>query len=96
MARTPSKSKNGAFCSFCGRAAEEAPQMIASPAGVHICADCVKVCDRMLGGDTAEPGEDGEPAAGKTLPIPKLKVPKPADLKTHYFQVLGEDLLPGW
>ena len=65
------------FCSFCGRMRSEAPQMVASPHGVYICSDCVEVCGTMLWGDTQK--EDGRKKKG----VPRLKVPKPVEIKKH-------------
>ncbi len=64
--------------------------MIASPSGVHICADCVDVCSRMLDGEIGEedieqPQQQQKPqkAPKKPEPIPKLKVPRPAEIKDY-------------
>ncbi len=83
------KSRSGdPFCSFCGRGREEAPQMISSPSGVFICADCVEVCERMLHG-VAEP-EEKEKQQKKE--IPTLKVPKPVAIKEYLDQyVVGQE-----
>ena len=59
-----SKRKKDIFCSFCGRTRNEAPQMISSPSGVYICADCVHLCSKMVDGNDMEgvdPGEFGIP-----------------------------------
>ncbi len=37
------------FCTFCRRTAKEVPSLIAGP-GVHICGDCVGICNRILEG----------------------------------------------
>lgn len=75
----PKKKGNDIFCSFCGRARNEAPQMISSPSGVFICSDCVRLCDNMLTG--GEKSESGEPIAPDSMPIPELLVPKPVEIK---------------
>ncbi|MFA5206222.1 MAG: ATP-dependent Clp protease ATP-binding subunit ClpX [Lentisphaeria bacterium] len=98
----PPRRRDDAFCSFCGRSRAEAPQMISSPAGVFICADCVQACDRMLaGGASAEeagrpsPEAKGKKAATASAPvaeIPELKVPKPAAIKQFLDgYVVGQD-----
>lgn len=43
------KSKDKLFCSFCRKSAKEVSSLIAGP-GVHICGDCVKTCNSILGG----------------------------------------------
>ncbi len=96
MARKP---REPVFCSFCGRTADEAPQMISSPMGIHICADCVQVCDRMLaGGAPAAPGkkkakeQEEDDSAPRPAVIPELKVPKPARLRQYLDEyVVGQD-----
>ena len=79
--------KSNITCSFCSRDRDEVPQMISSPTGVFICADCVQLCLNMIDG--------GE---GKTTPSPLtpevegLKVPKPAAIKAILDQyVVGQD-----
>ncbi len=87
---TARRREQNPFCSFCGRGREEAPQMISSPSGVYICADCVDVCNRMLHPGLEEPLEEMEGA--EPPPLPVLKVPKPATIKRHLDQyVVGQD-----
>lgn len=43
------KDKSKLFCSFCRKTAKEVPSLIAGP-GVHICGDCVKICNSILAG----------------------------------------------
>ena len=88
-------------CSFCGRTRTEAPQMIASPRGAVICAECVVVCNQLL----AEQGVGVKPGttAGKAnleaqlnrpiaSSVPALKVPRPDDLKAFLDQyVVGQE-----
>jgi hypothetical protein len=47
------KDRSKLFCSFCRKTAKEAPSLIAGP-GVHICGDCVGICNRILSGLPAE------------------------------------------
>ena len=94
---TAKRRDDASFCSFCGRGRDEAPQMISSPTGVYICADCVDVCNRMVssGGRKGAAPEAAESANGKGAPkteIPKLDVPKPAAIKAYLDQyVVGQD-----
>lgn len=37
------------FCSFCRKTSKEVPSLIAGP-GVHICGDCVAICNSILAG----------------------------------------------
>lgn len=63
-----------AVCSFCSREGDAAPQMISSPSGVFICADCVKLCDEMLNPSDFDMDDD------LTVNIPHLEVPKPVKI----------------
>lgn len=84
-----SRKGKGAFCSFCGRDENSAPQMIASPTGAHICAECVEVCGTMLGTHNRE-DEDAEPNG--IAAVPTLNVPKPSELKDYLDGfVVGQD-----
>ena len=74
------RKNDDVFCSFCGRDRHEAPQMISSPSGVYICADCVHLCMRMV-----DDGSDSLDELDLDLDashIPELRVPSPAELKT--------------
>jgi hypothetical protein len=42
-------SKDKLFCSFCRKGAKEVPSLIGGP-GVHICGDCVAICNSILAG----------------------------------------------
>jgi ATP-dependent Clp protease ATP-binding subunit ClpX len=96
---TAKRRDDSAFCSFCGRGRDEAPQMISSPTGVFICPDCVEVCRSMIasGGRKGAPPAAAEIPGGKPAPkkdavIPKLDVPKPAAIKAYLDQyVVGQD-----
>lgn len=77
------------FCSFCGRSRHEAPQMISSPNGVYICADCVHLCLRMVDGEDAD---DLDELDMDGTSIPELRVPSPAELKTRLDDyVIGQE-----
>ena len=43
----PKNRKENIVCSFCGKAAESARKIITGP-GVHICDECVAVCNRII------------------------------------------------
>lgn len=49
MPKEKTKDKLKLFCSFCRKSAKEIPSLIGGP-GVHICGDCVKVCNSILAG----------------------------------------------
>ena len=84
-------SKSEIVCSFCSRNRDEAPQMISSPTGVFICADCVRLCSNMIFGDELE--DDDEFAVKSTkLRVPDLNVLKPKEIKRILDDyVVGQD-----
>ena len=49
MPKEKLKDKSKLFCSFCRKSAKELPSLIAGP-GVHICGDCVGMCNKILAG----------------------------------------------
>jgi ATP-dependent Clp protease ATP-binding subunit ClpX len=70
-------------CSFCGRSSKKVGQLISSPTNATICRNCVEICLNLYTGE--ETREDS--------PVPKLKIPKPADIKGELDKyVIGQDL----
>ncbi len=66
------KSNNITMCSFCGKSHAEVRKLISGP-GVYICDNCVVLCKNVL---------DKELFADAKKPHrPKLKAPKPAEIK---------------
>jgi ATP-dependent Clp protease ATP-binding subunit ClpX len=62
---------NLTLCSFCGKSHAEVRKLIAGP-GVYICDNCVVVCKNVL---------DKELQSENRKQAPRLKVPKPAEIK---------------
>jgi ATP-dependent Clp protease ATP-binding subunit ClpX len=97
------RSDESQHCSFCGRSRTDVPQMIASPHGAVICADCVGVCNQLLAGQNAAKPRSGsrkaaaEPEDQVNQPIEaaipaNLRVPPPEELKAFLDQyVVGQD-----
>ena len=78
MRRRP--SKNDPRCSFCGRSASQVDKIITGPS-VHICNECVKLCNEVLAEDKKQ-----------TLPWESETVPKPIDISTHLDEyVIGQE-----
>jgi transcriptional regulator of acetoin/glycerol metabolism len=50
-------------CSFCGKSEEEIEKLVAGPAGIHICNECVALCQVIMAGE----GEVLEPNFDPTL-----------------------------
>ncbi len=42
------RSKGDEACSFCGKAKEDVDYLMAAPANVYICDECVKLCAEIL------------------------------------------------
>jgi hypothetical protein len=40
-------------CSFCGKSEHEIAKLAAGPRGLHICDECVAVCQLVMDGDAA-------------------------------------------
>ena len=78
MRRRP--SKNDPRCSFCGRSASQVDKIITGPS-VHICNECVKLCNEVLAEDKKQ-----------TLPWETETVPKPFDIRAFLDEyVIGQD-----
>ena len=67
-------------CSFCGKSSEQVQKLITGPA-VHICNECVAMCNEIL----ADTGRKEPEAASASLPTP-------AEIKRHLDEfVIGQD-----
>jgi len=68
-------------CSFCGRPEYAVQHLIAGPDGVHICDDCVRLCEQVLMADQGREADD-EP----------IYVPPPRELYAALDEyVVGQD-----
>ncbi len=73
---------NLTLCSFCGKSHAEVRKLISGP-GVYICDNCITVCKSVL---------DKELQAEQRKTLPKLKVPKPAEIKRQLdLACIGQD-----
>lgn len=89
MAKTP--PDNNQKCSFCGRAAELVGGLI-SGQGAYICAECAEMCTSIFDDAKGESKRTLKNEAGGQLPIPKLNVLPPAQIKTHLdHYVIGQE-----
>ena len=78
MRRRPSKTEPR--CSFCARSASQVDKIITGPS-VHICNECVKLCNDVLAEDKKQ-----------ALPWETGTLPKPIDIKAHLDEyVIGQD-----
>jgi len=92
------KSKNiEPGCSFCGRSAREAGNLLAGPNDVFICQGCSKLSQDMFEksakGGKPEAASATQPAAAKKEKLlPPLKIPKPHEIYDYLNQyVIGQD-----
>ncbi len=84
MAKT---RKGGPVCSFCGRPSELTGQLLAGPAGVSICGDCVGVCNSVL----QKEGRAAAPPAARKPETVRKPVPKPHEIYAFLNQyVVGQ------
>ena len=76
---------NDVRCSFCGKTQDQARKLIAGPAGVYICDECVEICADIL----EEELEDEEYEVGSRQEINLLK---PVQIKKFLDEyVIGQD-----
>lgn len=69
-------------CSFCGKKEKDAQSLIAGPAGVFICDECVELCDAMIAQQAPQPEASSAP----------VNVLKPHELKAHLDEyVIGQE-----
>jgi len=74
------KPRNAVNCSFCGKSVEQVEKIIQGPS-VHICNECVVLCNEVLEEETKqEPNLNGNP------------LPKPAEIKAHLDEhIIGQE-----
>jgi ATP-dependent Clp protease ATP-binding subunit ClpX len=53
-------------CTFCGKSRHQVNRLIAGP-GVHICNECVALCDEILGEELAAPLRDWDGMSDEDL-----------------------------
>ena len=71
-------------CSFCGRTMHDGVQIIPGPNGANICNECVNVCRQIFTGN--------DPENQRSRDLPKLKVPRPAEIKAFLDQyIIGQE-----
>src|ERR1035438_4830866 len=70
-------SKSGIFgvktCNFCNKDQNEVYRLIASPSGVHVCNECIDVCNEII-----EEQREKDRSISQTA----IKVPKPVDIRS--------------
>jgi ATP-dependent Clp protease ATP-binding subunit ClpX len=77
------KSRRQDTCAFCGKPGHQVRQLVAGP-GASICDQCVEVCRSLI--------ESEQAPAGKSPRPPRLKVPRPHEIKEFLDRyVIGHD-----
>ena len=70
-------------CSFCNKSEKQVRKLVAGPAGVYICDECIDICAEIL---EEELGEETE------VDIDGIKLPKPVEIKNFLDgYVIGQD-----
>ena len=78
-------SSHGIRCSFCNKTQEQVKKLIAGPAGVYICDECVDICADIL----EEEFEDMGKASGSA---PDINLLKPVEIKRFLDEyVIGQE-----
>lgn len=66
---------NTMYCSFCNKSQHEVKKMIAGPAGVYICSDCIALCNGII-------KEELEKDSAAPVALAQLtELPKPQEIK---------------
>ncbi|MBQ5765362.1 MAG: ATP-dependent protease ATP-binding subunit ClpX [Clostridia bacterium] len=88
------KTKNNVVCSFCGKNQDEVMQLIAGPAGVFICDQCVDVCYSLIDAENDDLALGNNKKVGKAN-LKKgddIKLPTPKELKAKLDEyVVGQE-----
>ncbi|MGB0664077.1 MAG: ATP-dependent protease ATP-binding subunit ClpX [Pontibacterium sp.] len=84
------------YCSFCNKGQDEVERLIAGP-DVHICDECIELCNEVMQDFTSADGKDEEVAPSgfgldESAPEPEERLPIPEEIKATLDQyVIGQD-----
>ena len=75
-------------CSFCNRTQNEVKKMIAGPAGVYICDECIQICENILLSDNNLADDEGYTLKDNR----EIDLPTPKQIKAKLDEyVIGQD-----
>ena len=74
-------------CSFCNKSQDQVKKIIAGPAGVYICDECIEICSDILEEEFDQDTEDNAEAT------PDFKLLKPREIKQFLDEyVIGQEV----
>jgi ATP-dependent protease Clp ATPase subunit len=81
-------------CSFCGKSEDEIEKLAAGPGGIHICNECVAVCQVIMHGDGPATPRAFDPTTWPKDRLLALLAPVNATAETHrqHLQTIVETL----
>jgi hypothetical protein len=70
-------------CSFCGKSDKEVAKLAAGPGGLHICNECVAICQVVMAGERSGPCRNFDPKIWPTDRLLALLAPVSATVEAH-------------
>jgi ATP-dependent protease Clp ATPase subunit len=81
-------------CSFCGKSEDQVEKLAAGPGGIHICDECVAVCQLIMQGEGAGVSRAFDPKSWPKERLLALLAPVNAATEAHrkHLQTIVETL----
>jgi hypothetical protein len=81
-------------CSFCGKSEDEVRKLAAGPGGIHICDECVAVCQVIMAGEGEGPSRAFDPQTWPKERLLALLAPLSAAAEAHreHLQIVVDTL----
>jgi hypothetical protein len=85
---------NKLHCSFCGKSEDEVRKLAAGPGGIHICDECVAVCQVIMQGEGDGPSRAFDPRTWPKERLLSLLAPVNATVEAYrdHLQTIVEAL----